>query len=437
MPLQFIRKSFYSLDDYKKHHEHIDANKDIKFICPLDLVRQCISLSDFCGHKVSARGIGLFVEFIDFALAPSFDRFLKCTDDYKYQEPTIKTAVTTIIGLTSAKYIAEKDWGIPRLLHCKELDSFFQMDDCIYSATNSRFIPDFFGVGANGEGYLFEAKGSGIPLNSVKGNSRKDTNRIERAIRKQLGSINGIRTPSQSYVMKKSNAYVVEGGFRDGIFMISDIDPSPRGNILMLLNPAEAYISYYSTLLDNRIVSANSSPVKIEGKEYDVFPIPGTEYSMGVVKGLPDAVRDLAEAYGSYNEMISGAIDRYGFRGAVANSSSYLDESREKSSLATMRKLENNDAISTEIARRALRKEGIAESADLAQQPTFDAKTLKESLIPIMPADAYGYIEEAYQSTIQRHGLIEEIDRITGGIEPDADEDYSIGPDGLALFKSE
>lgn len=435
MPLQFIRKSFSSLDDYKRHREHIDASKDFKSICPLDLVRQCISLSDFCRHKVSARGIRLFVEFIDFALTPSFDGFFKCTDDYKYQEPTVKAAVTTIIGLTSAKYVAEKDWGIPRLLHCKELNSYFRMGNCIYSATNSRFIPDFFGVDDNDEGYLFEAKGSGIPSNSVKGNSRKDTNRLQHAIDDQLTSIRGIRTPSKSYVIGKSSAYVVEGGFRDNIFMISDIDPSPISGIEMMLNPAEAYINYYSAFLDNRITSTNSSPVRIEGKEYDVFPIPGTEYSMGVVKDLPNAVRELAKAYESFTGMASGTIDRYGFRGAVANSGSHLGESREKASLATIRELENNDIISTETTHRALRKEGIAESVDLAQQPTFNTKTLKESLTPVMPADAYGYIEEAYQSTIQRHRLIEEIDQITSEIEPATTKDYSIGPDGFALFR--
>lgn len=435
MPLRFIRKSYSSLDDYGRHHARIDASRDLRYICPLDLARQCISLADFCGHKVSTRGISLFVEFINFALAPSSDGFLKCTDDYKYQEPTIKTAITTIVGLASAKYIAEKDWGIPRLLHCKELSNYFQMDDCIYSATHSRFIPDFFGVNPQDVGYLLEAKGSGVPSNSTIGNSRKSTGRIQHAIDDQLGSINGIRTPSKSYVIGKDNRYAVESGFNKHVFMISDIDPSPRGNISMLLNPAEAYISYYSALLDDRIASANSSPVRIEGKEYVVFPISGTEYSIGALRDLSDAVRDLAKAYEPFAKTVSAIVDKYGFHGASADSSSHFGKSHKKTPLAVTKKFENDEAISTEITHQVLRKTSIAESVESTRQPTFDVKTLKESLAPIMPADAYGHIEEAYQSTIQKHGLIKEIGQITSDVEPVATKEYSIGPDGFALFK--
>ena len=435
MSSQFIRKSYSSLGDYDRNYAHIDVNSNFDSVCPLDLVRQCISLADFCGHKVSARGIGLFVEFIDFALAPSSDGFLKCTDDYRQQEPTVKTAITTIVGLASAKYIAEKDRGIRRLLHCKEMNNYFQMDDCIYSVSDSRFIPDFFGINANDEGCLFEAKGSGIPLNSTTGNSRKSTGRIRHAIEDQLKAIGGIRTPSKSYIIGKNKSYVVESGFRDSIFMISDIDPSSQGSISMLLNPAEAYISYYSALLADQTASANSSPVKIEGTEYVVFPIPGTEYSMGVVKDLPSAVRRLAEAYEPFQETVSKVIDRHGFGGANVTPSRRLSESRKKASLTAINRPESNEAAFTEISSRALMKTTKNDSYELAQSPILDRKTLEKSLVPIMPADAYGYIAEAYQSTIQKYVLIEEIDQITTEIEPATTKDYSIGPDGFALFK--
>lgn len=435
MPLRFIRKSYSSLDDYGRHHAHIDASRDLRYICPLDLARQCISLADFCGHKVSTRGISLFVEFINFALAPSSDGFLKCTDDYKYQEPTIKTAITTIVGLASAKYIAEKDWGIPRLLHCKELSNYFQMDNCIYSATHSRFIPDFFGVNPQDIGYLFEAKGSGVPSNSTIGNSRKSTGRIQHAIDDQLGSINGIRTPSKSYVIGKDNRYAVESGFNEHVFMISDIDPSSRGNISMLLNPAEAYIGYYSALLDNRTTSANNSPVRIEGREYVVFPISGTKYSMGALSGLSGAVRELAEAYKPFPKTVSKIIDRYGFRGASMTSSDHLRKSYEKTPLTVTKKLGNDEAISTEITHQVLRKANTDRSLEIARHSNLGSKTLRESLVPVMPADAYSRIEEAYLSTIQKHGLIKEIGQITSDVEPVATKEYSIGPDGFALFK--
>ena len=202
-----------------------------------DLVRYAISIGEFSNTTLDDQCITFYTSLVNMAFYESKDKFIM-GNSYKNAETTIKTSIGFLIGMISAKCVAEKEFKIDYLFHLKD-------PNIDYSSSGK--VPDFFGIAPHNNGhkaYIIEAKGTVM--------KRVGNNRVTHA-KNQTESVTEIKLDDGKNVITYNNfkRHVVTSSQRNDEYIISDIDPDENnGNKKIYINQNLAYFNYYRNIFN-------------------------------------------------------------------------------------------------------------------------------------------------------------------------------------------
>lgn len=239
-----------------------------------DLIRYAITVGEFSNFTLSSEGNAFYKSLVDMAFVSSGNKF-NIGNSYKNAESTVKTSIGFIIGMTSAKCVAEKVFDVKYLFHLKDPQIDYLTDG---------YLPDFFGLDQNGVPYIVEAKAT---------YKDKVTNqRVEKA-KKQTESVIEIELEDDSGIRIFNNfeRHIVTSSFKNNEYVVSDIDPNENnGKKKVYINENLAFFNYYkniynyllskSNTYENNRVKFNHLEFKVVNTEIGKFGLETSIYSV-------------------------------------------------------------------------------------------------------------------------------------------------------------
>ncbi|MFS0937983.1 hypothetical protein [Enterococcus casseliflavus] len=207
-----------------------------------DLIRYAISVGEFSNFTLSSEGNAFYKSLVEMAFVSSGNKFI-IGNSYKNAESTVKTSIGFIIGMISAKCVAEKVFGIRYLFHLKDPQIEYLTDG---------FLPDFFGLDQNGVPYIVEAKATY--------ENRVTKPRVEKG-KKQTESVKKIKLEDDNGVRLYNNfeRHVVTSSFKDNEYILGDIDPNEKnGSKKVYIYENLAYFNYYKSIYNYLSSNSNS-----------------------------------------------------------------------------------------------------------------------------------------------------------------------------------
>lgn len=184
-----------------------------------------------------------------YLLEASSGRLLQ-TIPYGASDPSEKTSISFYLGMTLAKLFAEVLFDVPRMLHVAVYGQNYQI-----AAGQGTSRPDLIGLSANGDWFVFEAKGRSNGFDGQALNTAKDQ-------AEQIISIDNVaplcRIASQSFFSTN--------GLR---FRLDDPD-RPRGSQLRTLNITrdEFDHAYYEPIRGIVAFRGSNVPLEIAGRRF-------------------------------------------------------------------------------------------------------------------------------------------------------------------------
>lgn len=222
-----------------------------------DLIKYAIMVGEFSNFTLSIKGRDFYKSLVDMAFISSGNKFI-ISSSYKNAESTVKTSIGFIIGMISAKCVAEKVFGVKYLFHLKDPQIDYLTDG---------YLPDFFGLDQNGVPYIVEAKAT---------YKDKVTNqRVEKA-KKQTESVIEIELEDDSGIRIFSNfeRHIVTSSFKNNEYVVSDIDPNENnGKKKVYINENLAFFNYYKNIYNYLLSKSNTyenNRVKFNNLEFKV-----------------------------------------------------------------------------------------------------------------------------------------------------------------------
>ena len=220
-------KEFASVCDYKA-----DIFNTVSIsISKADLIRYAISVGEFSNTILDRKGINFYSSFVEMAFYSKKNRFIK-GNSYDHAETSIKATISFLIGMVSAKCIAEKKYQIAYLFHLKEP----QITKC-----KGGKQPDFFGISKNNS-YIIEAKGTDRAKvnNTTVDHAKTQTKSISQIDLQHSNNITSYTTFEK---------HIITSSYPGNQFIISDIDPDGKsGDIKITINTDKGYVKHYKSL---------------------------------------------------------------------------------------------------------------------------------------------------------------------------------------------
>lgn len=237
------------------------------------------------------------------------------TDDFCYSEPSVKGAISFLVGMTMAQLVPVRLFNIvsplfhlkdPRLILLDNQGRDIQVKDL-------KNTPDYFCYDDSDSGYFIEAKGSGAqnytPTNQIKdacvqlaklskpkNYSKRKPNKRNTKTKTAISGIAGITIKTKNKVNKTyliSSRHVISTHFApDHSLICTDVDPEPAadGSIIEIKEPSYATYLCYENVLSiliehlDEITTVRPSP----NAEYLVVQDHGN--IIGMDKGLLDGI---------------------------------------------------------------------------------------------------------------------------------------------------
>lgn len=212
--------------------------------------------------------------------------------DYRYAEPSYKSAVSFYLGMVGARVVFDKLMGAVgcHLFHAGDSHQFR-----LSSSSGRR--PDFVAVNSNGCPYaLLEAKGTSA---QAFANSRivgaKSQLRL-RSVTCVTQGRSGATIPAAQLEKR-----VVASRFKNDVITgkrfweLCDVDPDENGLVDLSVDLDGAMYSYYLPML-REISRGGSDRVDVNGVECEVVMI-GEGVQVGLVRGLRDVISEKVEEH--------------------------------------------------------------------------------------------------------------------------------------------
>lgn len=217
-----------------------------------DLFRYAVSTGGVSGRKVSRRGRMFYRELIRFALEERVskhgDSFFYRSEDYHLSETSLKSTVSFLIGMVSARVVSEKCCGVSLLLHLKDKRIKYETSCMGGYSGNNECHPDFIGIDYSGRPkVLIEAKGTET--------GRVPYGAVQHAWDDQLKNIDSVEYGGRPYDVVQDNIvkHVVCSGFSASpsghMWELSDIDPQNAGSVKISFDIDRATYCYYEPIM--------------------------------------------------------------------------------------------------------------------------------------------------------------------------------------------
>lgn len=256
MPL-FIPYEFYlNIDDYVDARPRLSVGIGIN---PEGIEDQAIELASFNGYTPLEPIMDYYRSAVSYAITANGNGFT-LNPDYIMAEPSIKTGVSCLLGLTGARIIGAERFGLQRIWHLLD-DEVLVSDGArlgFRNANSASAHPEFFGIGYSRAGVpwgvVIGAKGFAPRVDYYP--DRIDSGVHAKRVLKALGqasAVGRVRLPGygdrfMDFGIGSSNSLrhiAAWTGFRDGNLMLRAIDPEPSDKRVFYLDVYLAAIRKY------------------------------------------------------------------------------------------------------------------------------------------------------------------------------------------------
>lgn len=225
-----------------------------------DLIKYAILVGEFSNFSVTEEGKIFYKSLVDMVFIDSNNKFV-AGDSYKNAETTVKTSIGFLIGMISAKCVADKVFNIAYLYHLK---------DPRIKEYKSQLHPDFFGIDHVGNAYIIEAKATHNKRvdNSIVIKGKKQT----QSVKKVWYELDNGNIQPYNYFKR----HVVATSFDNNEYIISNIDPDEKnGKKEIYMNENLNIFNYYKNIYNYLVSKSNNSlgkeKIKIDQLEFVVL----------------------------------------------------------------------------------------------------------------------------------------------------------------------
>lgn len=225
-----------------------------------DLIKYAILVGEFSNFSVTEEGKIFYKSLVDMVFIDSNNKFV-AGDSYKNAETTVKTSTGFLIGMISAKCVADKVFNIAYLHHLK---------DPRIKEYKSQLHPDFFGIDHVGNAYIIEAKATHNKRvdNSIVIKGKEQT----QSVKKVWYELDNGNIQPYNYFKR----HVVATSFDNNEYIISNIDPDEKnGKKEIYMNENLNIFNYYKNIYNYLVSKSNNSlgkeKIKIDQLEFVVL----------------------------------------------------------------------------------------------------------------------------------------------------------------------
>lgn len=252
----FELRTFDTVDDYISK-TFVPSELKVK---REDLIKYAVLVGEFSNFSVTEEGKIFYKSLVDMVFIDSNNKFV-AGDSYKNAETTVKTSIGFLIGMISAKCVADKVFNIAYLHHLK---------DPRIKGYKSQFHPDFFGIDHDGNAYIIEAKAT---------YNKKVANPVVIKGKKQTQSVKEVLYELDNGNLQPYNDFkrhVVATSFENNEYIISNIDPDEKnGEKEIYMNENLNIFNYYKSIYNYLVSKSNNSlgkeKIKIDQLEFIVL----------------------------------------------------------------------------------------------------------------------------------------------------------------------
>ncbi|WP_233619254.1 hypothetical protein [Enterococcus sp. S52] len=249
-------RTFDTVDDYLSN-TFVSSELKVKKV---DLMKYAVLVGEFSNFSVTKEGKIFYESLVDMVFNHLNNKFV-AGDSYKNAETTVKTSIGFLIGMISAKCVADKVFNIGYLHHLK---------DPRIKEYKSRLHPDFFGIDHDGNAYIVEAKAT---------NAEKVDNSKVKKGKEQTQSIKKVSYERDNGVVQlydEFKRHVVTAAFENNEYILSDIDPDEKnGEKEIYMNENLVFFNYYKNIYNYLVSKSNNSlgkeKIKIDQLEFVVL----------------------------------------------------------------------------------------------------------------------------------------------------------------------
>lgn len=283
-----IRLKKYNSDTkYRSDWKVPDDTKNL-VVRKTDLMSFAICLGGYRDKNITIERAIFYSSMVEMAL--ELDKslnFFFMRNDYNEAEASIKGSISYFMGMISAKVVAYKEYEITYLYH---LD-----DPAIkgYKPKDGK-KPDFFGINKHDTAFLIEAKG--------KSGGKIDPDTFEKG-KEQVEFIKKVKI-EDAYNQKTyelgMKRHVIGASFdEDRMLTYYDVDPEPKGEVILELNLDRAIFNYYKPVMSLLVEYKEDYPDELI--DFHVRKV--GNYRIGLSK---DLFQILAQFEDEYREMDLG-----------------------------------------------------------------------------------------------------------------------------------